>query len=40
MNFSNQMPEFRWPHGYAYVLGLTLVSTGLTFFYFKSKKWL
>lgn len=40
MNFSKQMPEFEWAHGYAYVLALTFITTGLTFFYFKSKKWL
>lgn len=40
MNFSRQMPEFEMEHGYAYVLLLTALTTGITFFYFKRKKWL
>ncbi|MEI6506593.1 MAG: magnesium transporter CorA family protein, partial [Planctomycetota bacterium] len=40
MNFTKQMPELEWAHGYWYVLALTFITTGLTFFYFKSKKWL
>lgn len=39
MNFES-MPETRWTHGYAFALVLTVVSTALTFIYFKRKKWL
>jgi magnesium transporter len=38
MNFPH-MPEFSWKHGY-YVAGIiTLMSTTLTYWYFKRKKW-
>jgi magnesium transporter len=38
MNFKH-MPEFDWVHGYTYVALLTVVTTGLTYWYFKKKKW-
>jgi magnesium transporter len=38
MNFPH-MPEFSWKHGY-YVAGIvTAISTALTYWYFKKKKW-
>jgi len=39
MNFES-INEFKWPHGYAFVVGLTLIATLGTLFYFKRKKWL
>jgi magnesium transporter len=39
MNFKH-MPELDWQHGYAAALALTVVSTALTWWYFKKKKWL
>lgn len=39
MNFES-MPEIKWAHGYLYGIVLTLVSTLLTFLYFRRKKWL
>ena len=39
MNFEH-MPEVKWQHGYAYALGLTLVTTALTLIYFRKKRWL
>jgi magnesium transporter len=39
MNFDT-MPEVRHPHGYIYVIVLTLVTTAATFYYFKRKGWL
>ena len=39
MNFTT-MPELHWSHGYTYVICLTLVTTGMTLLYFRSKKWL
>lgn len=39
MNFSD-MPELSWRHGYLLVGGVTLVSTLLTYLYFKRKRWL
>jgi len=38
MNFK-RMPELNWQHGYAIAFAVTLVSTGLTCWYFKRKKW-
>jgi len=38
MNFRN-MPELGWPWGYALIGLVTLVSTWLTYWYFKRKKW-
>ena len=38
MNFDS-MHEFKWPHGYQLAIGLTLVSTALTIWWFKRKKW-
>jgi magnesium transporter len=39
MNFKT-MPELDWRMGYAYVIGMTVLSTAATFIYFKRKKWL
>jgi magnesium transporter len=39
MNFKN-MPELDHEHGYTVALAVTLVSTALTYWYFKRKKWL
>ncbi len=38
MNFAN-MPELKWAHGYELAIGLTVVSTAATYWFFKSKKW-
>jgi magnesium transporter len=38
MNFSN-MPELGWKHGYELAIGLTIISTALTVWWFKRKKW-
>jgi magnesium transporter len=38
MNFKH-MPELDWIHGYSYVALLTVVTTGLTYWYFKKQKW-
>ncbi len=39
MNFKN-MPEISWEYGYAFALGLMIVSVFLAWAYFKKKKWL
>ena len=39
MNFHN-MPELSWKYGYAIAGGITLVSTGVTYWFFKRKRWL
>jgi len=38
MNFQN-MPELQWKYGYELAMGLTVVSTALTFWWFKRKHW-
>src|SRR6266545_997334 len=38
MNFKH-MPEVEWVNGYWFVVILTAVTTALTYWYFKSKKW-
>jgi magnesium transporter len=38
MNF-HDMPELSWKHGYLVAFGVVLISTGLTYWYFKRKKW-
>ena len=38
MNFPN-MPEVHWPYGYLFAIGLTSVSTFLTYWWFRRKKW-
>jgi len=38
MNFEH-MPEVKWPHGYAFAFALTFVSTAVTWWYFKKRKW-
>ena len=38
MNFHN-MPELSWQHGYMVAGCVTVVSTALTYWYFKKKKW-
>jgi magnesium transporter len=39
MNFPD-MPELHWKHGYPIALGAMLLSTALTYGYFKWKKWI
>jgi magnesium transporter len=39
MNFTEQMPELKWVHGYTVAAVVTLASTILTYWYFKKKKW-
>src|ERR1044071_7661351 len=39
MNF-HDMPELSQPHAYPIALGVTLVSTAATYWYFRRKKWL
>ena len=39
MNFTT-MPELNWRYGYVFVVILTVVTTALTLFYFRHKKWL
>ena len=38
MNF-NDMPEIKWQHGYWVAGGITVISTSLTWIYFKRKRW-
>lgn len=38
MNFKH-MPELDWVHGYWFVATLTAFTTGLTYWYFKKRKW-
>jgi magnesium transporter len=38
MNFEI-MPETKWHYGYELAIGLTVVSTALTYWWFKKKKW-
>jgi len=38
MNFQN-MPELHWKYGYELAIGLTVLSTTLTFWWFKKKHW-
>ncbi len=39
MNFAETMPEYRWKYGYEYAIVLTAISTMVTVWYFKKKKW-
>jgi magnesium transporter len=38
MNF-HDMPELSWKHGYLVAFGVVALSTGLTYWYFRRKKW-
>src|SRR5437762_2397271 len=38
MNFQG-MPELKWRYGYELAIGVTLLSTAVTFWWFKRKKW-
>lgn len=38
MNFEH-MPELHWPHGYAFALGLMLLSVVLPLAYFRTRRW-
>jgi magnesium transporter len=38
MNFHN-MPELSWQHGYLVAGIVTVISTTLTYWYFKKKNW-
>ena len=39
MNFK-YMPELNWEYGYLFAIGLMLLVSGLTLFYFKRRNWL
>ena len=39
MNFAETMPEYKWKYGYEYAIVLTLISTVVTLWFFKKKKW-
>lgn len=39
MNFKHNFPELEWQYGYAIAAVVTAVSTILTYWYFKRKKW-
>ena len=39
MNFQ-QMPEYKWKYGYEIAIAVTLISTAITVWWFKRKKWL
>jgi len=39
MNFADSMPEYKWRHGYAWAIALTIVSTVATYWWFRKKKW-
>jgi magnesium transporter len=39
MNFTETMPEYKWKYGYEYAIVLTIITTLLTIWYFKKKKW-
>jgi len=39
MNFKHNFPELEWEHGYVIAAVVTAVSTFLTYWYFKKKKW-
>ena len=39
MNFGDQMREMKWPHAYQLAIGVTMVSTVATYWYFKKRKW-
>ena len=39
MNFEHNFPELQWKYGYATAAVVTVVSTILTYWYFKRKKW-
>jgi magnesium transporter len=39
MNFVDQMPELHWKHGYQMAGLVTAISTLLTVWYFKRRKW-
>jgi magnesium transporter len=39
MNFQG-MPELHWKYGYLAAFGVTIVSTALTYWYFKRRGWL
>jgi magnesium transporter len=39
MNFVETMPEYKWHYGYEAAIGLTVISTAVTYWWFKKKKW-
>jgi magnesium transporter len=39
MNFKS-IPEYNWPHGYAFGLSMIVLSMVIPLIWFKSKKWL
>lgn len=40
MNYTEQMPEFQSRYGYAWAIGLTILSTVATYWWFKRKRWI
>lgn len=39
MNFQKDMPEINWQHGYAFAFALTALTTVLTYWYLRRRKW-
>lgn len=39
MNFQKDMHEINWEHGYAFVFGLTAITTLVTYWYLKRRNW-
>jgi len=39
MNFQRDMHEINWEHGYAFVFGLTAITTLVTYWYLKRRNW-
>lgn len=39
MNFTETMPEYKWRYGYPFAIGATIISTALTYWWFRKKKW-
>ncbi|HKS36603.1 MAG TPA: magnesium/cobalt transporter CorA [Verrucomicrobiae bacterium] len=39
MNFKHNFPELEWEHGYVIAAVVTVISTILTYWYFRRKKW-
>jgi magnesium transporter len=40
MNYIEQIPEFKSPYGYYWALGLTIVSTAVTIWWMKRRRWM
>ncbi|MFO1514324.1 MAG: magnesium/cobalt transporter CorA [Verrucomicrobiota bacterium] len=39
MNFSKDMHEINWEHGYAFAFALTALTTGLTYWFLRKRNW-